>query len=49
MNWKFYKPLRNKLKDNRDFFINKLLDEKRKKININYKNIKRILFILLLI
>lgn len=31
MNWKFYKPLRNKLKDNRDFFINKLLDEKRKK------------------
>lgn len=44
MNWKFYKPLRNKLKDNRDFFINKLLDEKRKKININYKNIKRILF-----
>ena len=45
MNWKFYRPYRDKLVDKKNEILSKIFDKRKKDINLDPCEIKRILFL----
>ena len=45
MNWKFYRPYRDKLIDKKNEILSKIFDKKKKDVEMDLSKIKRILFL----
>lgn len=45
MNWKFYRPYRDKIVDKKNEILSKIFDKKKKEINIDVSKINKLLFL----